>query len=137
MKNNFHVMMLTALSNKKFRYLFWGGWNTVFGYISSIFIYKYLKNEINIILIAIIGNFLAISMSFLTYKIFVFKTEGNWLFEYLKSFTVYGASSAIGVLIIYIGVDLMGVQFWQVQGFAILFVTFFSYLSHSRFTFRK
>ena len=137
MPNNVIRILHKFFGNQKLRYLFWGGFNTLFGYLSSILIYEFLKKDINIVLIAIIGNFFAISMSFLTYKIFVFRTKGNWISEYLKSFTVYGIGSLFGVIIIYVGVDLMGIQFWQAQGFAILLVTLFSYLSHSRFTFRS
>ena len=85
----------------------------------------------------IISNVLSITMAFFSYKVFVFKTQGNWIKEYIRTYLVYGTSSLIGILILYIGVDFLKLPFWLVQGLAIILVAIISYISHSKFTFKS
>ena len=67
----------TLMNNPKMRYLIAGGWNTVFGYSAGVVLYYLMREQFHIVIIGVIGNVLAISMSFLTYKLFVFKTKGG------------------------------------------------------------
>ena len=82
--------MRKYLERRPLRYLLAGGWNTVFGYATSVGLYALLADMLHITLIAGIASIVSITMSFLTYKIFVFKTSGNWLIEYGRSYLVYG-----------------------------------------------
>ena len=71
---------------KESRFLLAGVWNTLFGYFSSLIIYNYYHNLLHILLIGVMVNILNISMSFFTYKYFVFKTKkklGSRVFEIL------------------------------------------------------
>ncbi len=123
-------------SNKKLRYLLVGTWNTIFGYLCAVGLYYYFGELLGVIVIGIVSNIASISMSFITYKMLVFKTHGNWLSEYLKTFLVYGMSSLIGIFILYVGVSRLKFEFWIVQGLAIILVAILSYLTHSKFTFK-
>ena len=58
--------------NKEFRYILVGIWNTLFGYFTSLLIYDYYHDFLHILFIGLMANILNISMSFLTYKFFVF-----------------------------------------------------------------
>lgn len=136
-KNYIHPAIYAALSNEKFRYLLVGAWNTVFGYSSAVTLYYFFGDTLGVIIIGVISSISSISMSFITYKVFVFRTHGNWLREYFRAYLVYGMCSLIGIFILYIGVDKLGLQFWIVQGLAIVLVALISYFSHSRFTFKS
>jgi putative flippase GtrA len=46
---------------------------------------------------AVLSNFIAISIAFLMYKWFVFRTRGNYLIEWIRCFGVYGSSALIGL----------------------------------------
>ena len=81
------------------RYLLVGGFNTLFGYVLFAVInwlftglgsYSYMYA-------AVLSTFIAISVAFLGYKWFVFRTKGNYLIEWIRCFGVYGASSLIGL----------------------------------------
>ena len=85
------------LNNEKIRYLLVGCFNTLAGYSIGVGIYAALKNNFDIVLIGLIANFFSISVSFLTYKIIVFKTKGMWLSEYMKSFMIYGGIALVGI----------------------------------------
>jgi putative flippase GtrA len=136
-KVKFFSMIHAVASQQKPRYLLVGAWNTLFGYFCAVTLYYYFGNLLGVIVVGVISNILSISMSFFTYKVMVFRTRGNWLKEYLKAYLVYGLSSLIGILILYIGVDGLNQEFWIVQAFAIVIVTLVTYLSHSRFTFNS
>ncbi len=76
-------------------------------------------------------------MSFLTYKFFVFKSEGNWLKEYLKCFSVYSFIIMINLLLIWALVDYFRIAFWIAQIIVGFITTIFSYFGHLLFTFNK
>lgn len=125
------------LRDKKFLYLLAGIVNTIFGYSLSLLLYHFLFDHLGLLPILLLGNFLAISEAFLLYKIFVFKTKGKWLAEYLRSFMVYGGSALIGMLLTYFFVNILTLQFWIAQGLSIPICIIFSYIGHSNFTFSR
>lgn len=113
-----------------------GGWNTLFGYFVGVGLYYIFSPLLHVAVIGLIGGVLSITMSFLAYKLFVFRTSGNWLLEYSKCYAVYGATALLSVGILWGLVNYYGQPFWIAQGFAILITVIVSYLGHSRFTFR-
>lgn len=120
---------------REFRYLLTGGWNTIFGYVSSIIIYDTLHTRLHIALIALLGNIISISVAFVSYKLFVFRTKGNWLSEYARSYVVYGGAAILGIGLLWVFVDGIGMPFWLAQALVIVITVVFSFVSHSRFTF--
>lgn len=76
-------------------------------------------------------------MSFLTYKLFVFRSKGRWWGEYLRSYVVYGAAALVGVLLLWFLVRGLGVNIWLAQGAVVGGVVLISYLGHASFTFRS
>lgn len=129
--------MRKYLEHKPLRYLLAGGWNTVFGYATSVGLYALLADKLHITLIAGIASIVSISMSFLSYKLFVFKTSGNWLIEYGRSYLVYGGMSIFGIILIWIFVDFFGWKMWYAQLPVMLITVGTSYLGHKFFTFKK
>lgn len=98
------------------RYLLVGIWNTGFAYgtyagFTALFDrrmpYGYL-------LASVLSNILNITVSFLGYKWFVFKTKGNYIQEWLRSLSVYGSSMLFGFLalapLVYVFRTLLGFQ---------------------------
>jgi putative flippase GtrA len=126
-----------ALDERKVRYLLAGGWNTVFGYSTGVALYYAFSNYLHVIVIATLANIIAITMSFSTYKLFVFQTHGNWLHEYFRSYLVYGGMALVGIGLLWIMVDGLNIPFWLAQGLVILSTVVISYIGHSRFTFRN
>jgi len=114
-----------------------GGWNTLFGYACGVGLYLWLSPRLHIGLIGAIANVIAITMSFTTYKLFVFKTRGGWLQEYMKSYVVYGAAALFSIASLWVFVDLMGISIWIGQALAIGLTVVVSYFGHAWFTFRR
>jgi putative flippase GtrA len=130
-----HPMDLWRL--RELRYLLVGGFNTVVGYSLGVWLYLTLSPTLHILVIAIIGNILGITISFSTYKLIVFRTRGHWLSEYLRSYLVYGGSALIGIMLLWYLVDGLRLPIWLAQGLVILLTVITSFLGHDRFTFRR
>ena len=84
------------------RYLVVGAWNTLFGYglyalltylLTPLIPYAYMAA-------ALLGTVVCITVSFLGYKIFVFRTRGNFLREYLRCYVVYGTSTIVNLALL-------------------------------------
>ena len=121
--------------NEKTRYLIAGIWNSVFGYSIGLMLYESLSLRFHIIVISVIANILAISVAFITYKLFVFKTKGNWFLEYYKCYLVYGGSAVVGTALIWLFVDFFKWPFWISQGIVMTITMVVSYFIHRIFTF--
>ena len=128
---------MNALQNQRIRYLLAGGWNTIFGYGLGVGLYLWLSPWFHVTVIGLVAGIFAISMSFLTYKVFVFKTEGNWLREYARSYVVYGGSTLISTGLLWFFVDQVHLPIWVAQALAIVVTVIISYLGHSRYTFKR
>jgi len=72
------------MSNSARRYLLVGVFNIVFGYALSLVAYRFLKNDLFIIVIGNMINVISITVAFLGCKSFVFESSGNWLHECLR-----------------------------------------------------
>jgi putative flippase GtrA len=127
------------------RYLLVGAWNTLFGYGSFAFFTAVLSPMIphSYIAAAVISSLLNISVSFLGYKWFVFKTRGNYLREWLRCVAVYSGGILFSVLTLPILVALIrhNTRFYAQAPYiagAILtaFMVLYSFVGHKNFSFR-
>jgi len=85
-----------------FRYLAVGLWNTAFGYGTFVaftaLLYRYGKNSY--LAAMVLSNLTNITVAFLGYKWFVFKTQGNYLKEWLRCLSVYSGSTLLGFVLL-------------------------------------
>lgn len=123
------------IGHEKFLYLIVGAFNTTFGYCLGLFLYQTFSPQMHIVLVATITNIIAISMSFISYKLFVFKSQGVWWREYFKSYMVYGFIAIVNIFLIWFLVDVVGIVFWLSQGMLIILTVTVSYIGHRKFTF--
>ena len=127
------------------RYILVGGFNTVFGY--GVFaLLNWLTRGLgtyNYLYAAVLGNLIAITVAFLGYKWFVFRTRGNYLVEYIRCFGVYGSSALIGLAGLSILVPILRrnlhhpEQAPYIAAALLTMVTMvFSFLGHKKISFR-
>ena len=132
------------------RYLLVGVWNTVFAYLlysGFVFFYghflphRYLP--LTVVIASVSAKPLGITMSFLCYKHFVFRTHGNYLREWLRCFAVYGVGMlpeliALPVLTrLFLGIALTHGPAPYLAGAVItVFTATLSYFGHKKFSFR-
>lgn len=80
------------------RYLLVGLGNALFGFGSYAALTRILTPHVRYGYVAagLIANILSITFSYLTYKLFVFKTKGNYLREWMKCVAVYSGAGLLG-----------------------------------------
>jgi putative flippase GtrA len=130
-------MLLAFLDSQKGRYLFVGGFNTAVNFVISAVLYQKLTPHINFVLVGIIVNVLTISISFTTQKLIVFRTKAHWLYEYLRSYAVYGSSAVLGIGLMWILLHLLHLNVWLAQALVTMAAVVISYIGHTAFTFRE
>ena len=73
------------------RYLIVGGFNTLFGYSCFALLTMVMSRRLSYayILAGVLSSFINITVSFLNYKWFIFKTKGNYFREWARCVAVY------------------------------------------------
>ena len=127
------------------RYLLVGLLNTLFGYGTYAVLTAALAPVVphSYIPASIIAAPLNITVSFLGYKWFVFKTHGNYLHEWTRCFVVYGSAMALGVVLLPPVVFLVRLATGldrpapYIAGALLMgFNVIYSFLGHKNFSFR-
>jgi putative flippase GtrA len=87
------------------RYLCVGVFNTLFGYTTFVVSLTLLNAVLpgrwlylTVVLASVISTPFNITVAYVGYKFFVFRTQGNYLREWLKCFAVYGRSMIPGLV---------------------------------------
>jgi len=122
---------------EKIRYILAGTWNTIFGYTITIIIYLVSEEKVNIFVIGMIANIISIFQSYIIYKIFVFKTKGNWAREIYRNYMVYGASGIVSSTLLWVLVDKLSISIYSSQLAVIIIIVLISYTGHKYFTFKS
>ncbi len=127
------------------RYLVVGMWNTVFGYSLYALFTALLTPRVRFgyMYAAVISNLLAITVAYFGYKIFVFKTHGNYLVEWFRCLLVYGSGMLPGLVVLPFLVEGLQHGFHlersapYVAGALITGVTvIYTFFGHKHFSFR-
>jgi putative flippase GtrA len=124
------------VARQEVRYLIAGAWNTVFGYGVYAGPYYLLHGRVHYMVVAAVGSIVAISMAYATHKLFVFRTKGNVLREYLKFCGVYGVTSALGLVALPFCVELLGMSPYVAPLLILAVTVVVSYLAHKHFSFK-
>ena len=124
------------VARQEVRYLIAGAWNTVFGYGVYAGPYYLLHGRVHYMVVAAVGSVAAISMAYATHKLFVFRTKGHVLREYLKFCGVYGVTSALGLVALPLCVELLGMSPYTAPLFILAITVVVSYLAHKHFSFK-
>lgn len=119
-----------------FAYLLVGGWNTFFAIALYTLLVTFCGDK-HYLLLGVLCNIIIITNAYICYKIFVFKTKGNIIKEYLKCYSVYGLSMALGLALMYVFVDIIGIKAVFSNIIVTLMLTVVSFLGHKFFSFAK
>lgn len=124
-------------SRRWLRFIVVGIWNTLFGISISFILYYYLHEVLQYMLIALLGNVIAVTMAFLAQRRLVFRSKNPILKEYFRFYSVYSLSIIFGLSALPILVGLMGMSFYVAQAIILLITVICSFLGHQRFTFNR
>jgi putative flippase GtrA len=129
------------------RYTLVGAWNTAFGY--SVFVafnysFTRLKLPVPYMLAVPPSNIINISVAFLGYKLFVFRTKGNWWREYWRTLAVYWSGFIPGMIAIPILVSLLrwafhmgGAAPYVASAIITIAAVIYNFLGYSKYSFNQ
>jgi len=129
----------------KIRFLIIGAWNTIFGYGSFLFLYWFLSFFLTPRFMAymtasIVGNIIAMTNAFIFHKYFTFKSSEQGL-DALREYFRFGGTFLfnfiLGLILLPFCVEVFGMTPQVSAAVIILICTVFSYIGHSRFSFRS
>jgi putative flippase GtrA len=127
------------------RYLMVGAWNTIFGYSLYALFTALLMPRVRFgyIYASVASNLLAITVAYFCYKIFIFKTQGNYLAEWFRCILVYGSGMLPGLVLLPLLVEGLHYGFHlgrsapYIAGALLTGLTvIYSFLGHKHFSFR-
>lgn len=118
------------------KYILVGIFNTIFG-IGLYTVVILLLGESHYLLLGFICNIIAITQAFLFYKLFVFKTKGNYLAEYLRTYITNGTSMFTGLVMMYILVSLLKISAIYANIIVTGITVVINFFMHKGFTFKK
>jgi len=128
------------------RYLLVGLGNTLFGYGVFAFFTAALTPVIphSYLVACLISSFLNISISFLAYKWFVFRTKDNYLREWIRCVGVYSGGILFSlvtlpllVMIIRSNTRFVAQAPYIAGALVTAFMVIYSFLGHKKFSFRS
>jgi len=127
------------------RYLAVGAWNTLFGYGTYALFTVLLmpRTRFGYIYASVLSSVLNITVAYLGYKFFVFKTHGNYMAEWLRCILVYGSAMLPGLFLLpllvaglhygfHLGKSAPYIAGAVVMGCTVLY----SFFGHKHFSFR-
>jgi putative flippase GtrA len=84
------------------RYILVGIWNTFFGYALYATLTALLTAHVPhaYILASLVASVINITVAFLGYKWFIFKTRGNYLREWIRCAAVYSGGILLGIVLL-------------------------------------
>lgn len=147
----FAAMRRMMPTGEVIRFLLVGGFNTVFSlalYSGLVIVFGRMLPNRGKPLIAdiafVVSTPIAITVAFLCYKHFVFRTKGNYLKEWLRCFAVYSVSFPMGLVILPTATHLFqrAVLTHPYAPFLAgivnsLIIACYSYFAHKKFSFKR
>ncbi|MES2222729.1 MAG: GtrA family protein [Acidobacteriota bacterium] len=127
------------------RYLMVGLWNTVFGYSTYALLTMLLTPRLRFAYIyaSVFSSLLNITVAYFGYKLFVFKTRGNYFVEWFRCILVYGSGMLPGLVLLPLLVEGLHYGFHlersapYIAGALVMGLTvFYTFLGHKHFSFR-
>jgi putative flippase GtrA len=128
------------------RYLLVGTWNVLFGYGTYALFTAVLNSVVphSYIWASLLSSLVNITVSYLGYKWFVFKTKGNYLREWMRCVAVYSGGVVLGllalpvlVLLIRRNTHFLAEAPYIAGALMTVFVVVYSFLGNKKFSFRS
>jgi putative flippase GtrA len=129
---------------KKVRFVLVGAWNTIFGYLvfvacDYLFERFFSPRYVAYMSAAVLSNILAIINAYIFHKHITFQSTVRGkgiLIEFARFFSTYLFSMILGLILLPISVEALGIEPRISAALLIPVSTVISYIGHSRFSFR-
>ncbi len=121
--------------NQKIRFLLVGGFNTVFAYGVFAFLFAFI--QLPYMWALIVQYFITINVSILTMRYYVFRSEGNFLTEYCKAWSVYILMFIFNSVVLSFLVEICNIAELYAQALYLTVSTILTYVLHKYFSFLR
>jgi putative flippase GtrA len=119
------------------RFLLAGGFNTAWGYGSFALLYFLLSPCLHYFVILTLANIINITVSFGTYKFFVFRTRGGYLREYFRFYAVNAVPIIMGYVLFPLLKDALRLNPYLAQAIILVITVIVSYFGHKHISFAR
>ena len=142
-KNN--LKPIAKRHNTKIKFVLVGVWNTIFGFIAFVALYKLFSNFLKIDYFAytsaqILSTILSIFNAYIGHRHITFnstKKGKHMIIEFLKFSTTYVVLFLLGLILMPFFVEVLKVKPILASVFLNVIIISTSYFGHSRFSFKK
>jgi putative flippase GtrA len=121
--------------SEKFRFLAVGAYNTLFGYAAFAVLYISLHERLHYLVIAVIGQVIAVINAFFAHRVIVFRVRGNLLADFVRFNITTLGSTVIGLAGLAVLVDFGGIRPLLAQGIVLAVTVVITYVAHKLYTF--
>lgn len=125
-----------SFDSKPLRFIVTGGWNTAFAYISLALLYYLFSKTIHYMVIMVFATIVNITNAYICHKLFVFKTKGNVIKEYLRYYVVYSVPIGIGFIFFPVCIEVLKMNFYVAQALLTFITMFIAYFGHKHVSFK-
>ena len=120
----------------KIKFLISGIFNTLFALIFTNYFYYYFNDLLGLKLILLINNIVPITFTFIMHKYYVFKSNGNFFSEYIKTIINYSILGIFNFIILFYLINELNVNFYILNFFFIVLLVPVSYMMQKKITFK-
>lgn len=128
-------LLKSVIRHEKVKFLIIGGYNTLFSLILGNLMYYFLP--LNYTIIAIALYIISVTNSYMTYKIFLFKTKGNILKELIRANITYLSTFCLNLFLMFVFVSILQMEKIIAFNIASVIVVIVIYTMHKFFTFKQ
>ena len=125
-----------AYASKPVRFIVAGSYNTAFAYVLLAVLYYFFSNKVHYIFILVFSTIVNITNAYIIHKLFVFKTKGNYLKEYLRYYVVYSVPIGLGFIFFPFCIEILKMNFYIAQALITFITVIISYHGHKHVSFK-
>lgn len=129
------LQLRALLQDQRLRFLVVGGANTAIGYLIFVIVHAIYGASLGNAWVVVIAYAIALPLSFLTQKVFVFVGTGFWLKQFGRFILANSAVFVANLLFLPLFVNSTGVGALPSQALFVSVSTIVSYLAHKHFSF--
>ena len=134
-----------AYGSQRIRFLFIGGWNTVFGYLVFVLLDTIFSRLLEPRYVAymsamVAGNFISVTNAYIFHKYITFKSDvkgKGMITEFFRFSMTYVVTFCLSLILLPFFVEVFHISPKLAGLIVVLLCTVVSYTGHSRFSFRR
>ncbi len=122
---------------EQIQYLVVGGWNTLFGYLNFVVLYRLFSPAAPVAAILVVSYALSITNAYICYRYIVFRSRGIVWREIPRFSSVYLVALGANLIVLPLALRTLPLSVYTIQILFTACVVVLSYAGHKYFSFRE